>query len=368
MSPGLVRTEEVSRLLARGWPAIARQQFKDSPAHWPKGDGFSRSEIWQVRCHDQTYCLKGMPTGDVTSERLAWVQLLLRYVKQVSPELPLPVAIASGDGLGFMQEAGQFWELTPWLPGMADLAGRADEAMVTQAFQAAAKMHLALEQWGREDGCFAVKPSEGVLLRHERLVKMRSGGIFDLAAALGTAQKRGMRAEILWGCEQVLSAYWDLHERAFARLEVARHLAVPIFPAVRDLRAEHFLFSKSEAGEKLTGVVDFGAMRLDSVMLDLSRLMTTLVPASEELRAVGLKAYREVRELTNEEADLLPALVEGAALHNGLQWVIWLLQEGKVFEDWGAVSRRLQQVVESLQVQRNTLPGEPKLSPGGIWI
>lgn len=355
-------------LLAKRWPEIARAQLAGSPTAWAKVDGFSGSEIWQVQCQGATYCLKGIPTADVTPERLAWVQMLLRYAKQLSPELPLPVAIATGEGLGVVQEAGKFWELTPWLAGRAELAGRADERLVKTAFQALAKLHLAMEQWARHDGCYEVKPSAGVLLRHERLVKMRSGGIFDLAAALGSALKRGMRPDISGSCEQILAAYWDFQERIFARLEVAQQLAVPIFPAVRDVRAEHFLFSKSEVGEELTGIVDFGAMRLDSVMLDLSRLMTTLLPAKEELRVVGLKAYREVRELTNAEADLLPALVEGAALHNGLQWLIWLLQEGMMFEDWGAVSRRLQQVVEALQVQRNALPGEPKLSPGGIWI
>jgi len=368
MGQSAVNAEHVAGLLARWWPEIARGQVAGSLSAWAKSDGFSRSEIWQVRCQGAAYCLKGIPTEDVTPERLGWVQMLLRFAKQVSHELPVPVAIGTTDGLGLAREAGRYWELTPWMVGTAELAGQADEELVKMAFQATAKLHLALEQWARQDGCYGVKPSEGVLLRHERLAKMHSGGIFDLAAALGSALKRGMRPDISGSCEQVLAAYWDLQERVFARLEVARHLAVPIFPAVRDLRAEHFLFAKVEAGAQLTGIVDFGAMRLDSATLDLSRLMTTLLPAKEELQAVGLKAYQEVRELTSAEVDLLPALVEGAMLHNGLQWLIWLLQEGMAFEDWDAVSRRLQQVVESLQVQRNALPGEPKLSPGGIWI
>lgn len=369
MGPSAVNAENVAGLLAKGWSGIARAQLAGSPTAWAKVDGFSGSEIWQVQCQGATYCLKGIPTADATPERLAWVQMLLRYAKEMSPELPLPVAIGTGDGLGLtQQEAGRFWELTPWLAGRAELAGRADEGLVKLAFQALAKLHLAMEQWAQNDGCYEVKPSAGVSLRHERLVKMRSGGIFDLAAALGSALKRGLRPDISGSCEQILAAYWDLQERIFARLEVAQQLAVPIFPVVRDVRAEHFLFSNSEAGEQLTGIVDFGAMRLDSVTLDLSRLMTTLLPAKEELRLAGLKAYREVRELKSAEADLLPALVEGAALHNGLQWLIWLLQERMAFGDWDAVSRRLQQVVESLQAQRHTLPGEPKLSPGGIWI
>lgn len=368
MAKDMISSAEVAEILANHWPGTAGLSSVGAPERLVKTDGFSRSQIWRVPAPQQAFCLRGVLQEDVPRERLAWLQVLLQYAKQHSPNLPLPLPISARDGSGIVAAQGQFWELTPWFSGWPALASAANANDVKVAFQATAHLHLAFAEWAKADGTFDLQKSPGAQLRHDRLAQLKAGGIFDLAALMGAAQKRGLDASLLQACEAILSHFWTLQDRLLMRLEVARNLTVPIQPAVRDLRAEHFLFASSENGQgsTLSGILDFGATRLDSVMLDLSRLLTTLHPNSAELQKVGLDAYREVRPLSPPEEDLLPALVESAPLHNGLQWLIWLFQERMSFEDGRAVVRRMQQIATALQIQAQMPTGGLQISPGGI--
>lgn len=359
---------EVNEILSRHWPLIASSQTATSPLPWQKTDGFSGSKIWQVQTAQQNYCLKAVPQSDVPRERLVLVQTILDFAKRRQNTLPLPMPIPTKEGEGLTWEHAHYWELVPWMPGKALLASKADAATVTIAFQATARLHLATAQWAQIDGTYAVEKSPGVILRQERLAQLKNGGIFDLVAAMGLAQKQGFNIALIKASEAILSHFWNLHEGLLSRLEVAKNLLVPTQPAVRDLRAEHFLFSPTEDGSTqwLSGMLDFGALRMDSVMLDVARLSTTLQPADLELQKIGLQAYREVRPLSPAEEDLLPALIESAPLHNGLQWLIWIFQERMRFEDWSAVLRRMQQIATHLDWQAKQATQQLNVSPGGI--
>ena len=64
-----------------------------------------------------------------------------------------------------------------------------------------------------------------------------------------------------------------------------------LHPCIRDLRGEHVLY----VGEHVTGIVDYGAMDIDSPALDLARLLGDLVGENEQLMGVGLDKYRQFR-------------------------------------------------------------------------
>jgi homoserine kinase type II len=113
---------------------------------------------------------------------------------------------------------------------------------------------------------------------------------------------------------------------------------------LRDARPDHFLFE----GERVTGLIDFGAMDLDTVACDLARLLTEWLGRDRELRAEALDAYGSVRVLDTTEIALIDAFETSSALLAAAHWVRWHFVEGRVFEDGEAVVRGLTRGLERL--------------------
>src|SRR5205085_7730253 len=70
-------------------------------------------------------------------------------------------------------------------------------------------------------------------------------------------------------------------------LAVAPQLALQ--PAIRDVHHEHVLFT----GDQVTGLIDFGALRIDTPLTDVARLVGSLVGDDAEARRIALDAYAE---------------------------------------------------------------------------
>jgi homoserine kinase type II len=116
----------------------------------------------------------------------------------------------------------------------------------------------------------------------------------------------------------------------------------PLQPCLCDVWHDHILFE----GERLTGLVDYGALKADAVVVDVARLLGSLVADDGASWELGLKAYRAVGPFSAEEEDLAHDLdVTGTAL--GLaNWLRWVYREGRVFDDRREAARRLGQLVE----------------------
>src|SRR6185437_2387218 len=109
-------------------------------------------------------------------------------------------------------------------------------------------------------------------------------------------------------------------------------------PCLRDVRPDHLLFT----GERLTGLVDYGAMGVDTVAVDLARLMAEWLGRDRALRAGALDAYASVRPIDAAETALIDAFERSSALLGGGHWVRWHFLEGREFEDPSAVVRGLE--------------------------
>ena len=68
-------------------------------------------------------------------------------------------------------------------------------------------------------------------------------------------------------------------------------------PCLRDARPEHFLFE----GDRLSGLVDFGAMGVDCVAGDLARLIGEWLDGDPAARGEALAAYERIRPLEPAE-------------------------------------------------------------------
>jgi Ser/Thr protein kinase RdoA (MazF antagonist) len=112
----------------------------------------------------------------------------------------------------------------------------------------------------------------------------------------------------------------------------------PLQPCLCDVWHDHVLFD----GDRLTGLIDYGAMKIDHPAVDLARLLGSLVEDDPEGWSVGLAAYREVRPLSADEEELAHALDLSGTIAGASVWLRWLYHEGKEFEDRAAAGRRLE--------------------------
>jgi len=88
----------------------------------------------------------------------------------------------------------------------------------------------------------------------------------------------------------------------------------------------------------VTGLVDFGAMAVDTVAADLARLLADWVGTDRSTRAEALAAYAAVRPLDAVELALIDPFEDATALLGAGHWIRWHFLEGRAFTDPGAVA------------------------------
>ena len=106
-------------------------------------------------------------------------------------------------------------------------------------------------------------------------------------------------------------------------------------PCFRDARPDHFLFE----GDRVSGLVDFGAMGIDCVAGDLARLIGEWLDSDPSARSEALAAYERVRSLDIAEAALIGVFESSSALLIGEHWIRWHYVEGRHFDDPRAVTQ-----------------------------
>jgi homoserine kinase type II len=111
---------------------------------------------------------------------------------------------------------------------------------------------------------------------------------------------------------------------------------------------DHVLFE----GEIVSGLVDYGSVKRDHVSVDLARLLGSLLGECRSLSSFGLAqsglweealmAYREVHPLSDGALELVQVLDRTGTVLGLTNWLRWLYREGRTFDDYTAVARRME--------------------------
>lgn len=118
----------------------------------------------------------------------------------------------------------------------------------------------------------------------------------------------------------------------------------PVQPVIRDVWHDHLLFTDND----LTGLVDFGAMQIDNVALDLSRVLGSLVSNQPDRWRFAIETYSNTRQLSPREIEFVFVLDQSSAFLGGLNWLKWVLLEGRSFESEEHVEKRIQHLIGRL--------------------
>ncbi len=312
-------------VLAR-YPSLLRPSH---PIALGNRGGFSGARLWRADSAAGPLCLRAWPANE-TAEQLAFRHALMMAARK---ELPfVPTLFATSDGATALTHEGRFWELQEWLPGRADFHASPTSARLAAACRALASLHLC---WGQAGASFG--PLPGVQRRLD-------------SARLGDRRlPAGWRGRVSPTCAALVERACPLLDAHLPQmpLRLQRWAAAtgPLQPCLCDVWHDHLLFE----GDRLTGLIDYGAVKLDTVAVDLARMLGSLGGDDEPTWQAGLRAYREVRPLSQEDEDLARELDKTGVAIGLLNWVRWLAVEARPFEDEGAVYRRFGELLERVE-------------------
>jgi len=179
------------------------------------------------------------------------------------------------------------------------------------------------------------------ILDRRRQYEAYRGGVADM--------ERAIRSPLGNEIDAIASRLLPLVRFGLERSTVWRELETPIHlplqPAIRDIYHDHVLF----AGDEVTGIVDFGAMRIDTPLTDVARLVGSLVGDDREARQFAFDAYSELRPLSESDRRMIDLLDESGVILGGLNWLKWLYVERRDMGPSEPIVGRLIKIAERLE-------------------
>ena len=311
----------------------------------PATPGFSGARVFRVEINEMAFCVRQWPTG-MPRERLLAIHGLLRHISGHA-DVPIPVPIPSADGGSVAAFDGQLWQVEPWLPGEADFDQHPTDARLRAAMMGLANWHRAAAQYEPPH-----RDTDWLLPCHEDrspTVSARLRGLVQWRTELNKAERRLMLEpdDRFRHLGQKLTIHFRRLADSIGRdLQQVESLRVRQQPCIRDLWHDHLLF----CNDQLTGIIDFGAVKTDTVACDLSRLLGSLFGNDASAWQRALDAYEQTRPLTTAEHQLLQPLNRSGIVLSGMTWLQRRAENQISREQLPRVIERLQRIVGQLEL------------------
>lgn len=334
--------------------------------------GYSGGRIWKLTSKsdgEQGYCLKQWPTTNGNTEQLSRQQnqLLLVYkLLKSAAESPLqlcelPTPWVSKHGVPWTITDGQVTELQPWLRGRPTFWESPTDDKLIDACRTLAEFHKATESFdigevseaNREKTfnssrlpptCLPSKsfPQTGAppgIDRRIQFIDELNSGLRNRIGQLAARQNPlGQLATNL------LQNFDRLHANLRFELSTVKERSFQLQYCIRDIWHDHLFF----VGDKVSGIVDFGAVAKDNIAADLSRMLGSLIGNETSKWEIGLQEYSSIRELSEAEMQLISAYDRSTTMLAGMNWLKWILLEKRTFESLEPIEKRIQRLLNRL--------------------
>jgi hypothetical protein len=209
--------------------------------------GFSGSQLWRGdRLGVPQFALKCW-LAEYPASRLKQVH---RWMEAASALPLVPKVMTTSKGETVVESGNRVWDVTTWMPGKVD--NSPNEAKLLAACDAVQLLHRI---WKPHRTSTEVCPA---VLRRWKLFEECESNILRDHLSLAKA------ALVPW----------------LTRL-------VPVQPCLCDVHREHVLFT----GDEVSGIIDYGAMKIDHPAVDAARLLGDLVPDDLPLYRLGLGRF-----------------------------------------------------------------------------
>jgi Ser/Thr protein kinase RdoA (MazF antagonist) len=297
--------------------------------------GFSGARVWSVRTETDAFSLKAWPPGDPSPDRLRWVHHLMRLARNQGL-LFVPALWETRDRSTAVHHAGRLWELTAWMPGAANFHDGPTAAKLRAACAAVAHLHHV---WAHVEPLAG--PCPAVRRRYERAREWLQWIKDGWQPPLQHSRAPELRTWSARACTLLPAGV--SHVLRVLQPWIDRRL--PLQPCLCDVWHDHVLFT----GNEVTGLIDYGALKIDHVAVDLARLLGSMVADDAAMRDMGLRAYTRLRPLSAEEQELVDDLDRTGTIIGMSNWLKWLYRDRKRFDDYRAVAARLADLVQRVE-------------------
>jgi homoserine kinase type II len=305
-------------VLARYPDAVARLAWVRLGA----AGGFSGATVWRGEFQGQpALALKAWPPG-YAATRLVDVHAKMQAARSAGLDF-VPAVVAARAGETVVEHAGRAWDVVAWRPGGADFHASPGGAKLSAACAALAALHRA---WQPAVPCLA--PCPAVARRLTVFADFLHHGIATDAVA-GPLLRRAVSLLPARVAEVVAAL------RPWAGRPVA------VLPCLCDVWHDHVLFD----GDRVTGVIDYGALKLDHPATDLARLLGDLVDGDPARVRFALAAYHAAGAPAPVDAELVHLLDRSGVVGGALHWAR-RASAGEVLT--GAAARRFERLVARL--------------------
>jgi Ser/Thr protein kinase RdoA (MazF antagonist) len=296
--------------------------------------GLSESIIWKCTTPNGLACLRAWATNHPNLERLAQIHQAMKELSDAGLSMT-PKLFGTSRGQSFAADGGRFWELTTWLPGQADYLTKPSDAKLLASLSTLAAIH---DVWARS----ARKASSPTL--HDRRTRLADclGKLAEIETRFPYIASSNFEQGL---CSETCAALRQHGPRLAAELAQLDEGAT-VHCVLRDIWSDHVLFTD----ETVTGVIDFGALRIDEPTTDLVRLLSSLEPLNASKQELGLAAYESLRKMKIDR-NRFGVLRQVAMLLAAFQWMQWLVIERREFgTSRDALLHRWQQFIFCTQV------------------
>ncbi len=306
--------------------------------------GFSGASLWRVESSAGAFCLRAWP-AQVSAARLEKLHHLMTLAR--GRGLPfVPLLIPANHGRTWIEHAGRLWELTQWLPGRADFHEHPSRERLASACAALAQLHCVWQAVISHASCTRCPAIERRLEAVESWLRLLRSG-WTLHSPADQTDSVYPVARRAW----CVLPHWV--ERVRPSLAWFSDSSWEVQPCLCDPWHDNLLFD----GEQLSGLVDYGSVKLDHIAVDLARLLGSLAEDDADGWRLGLEAYRAVRPLSPPEEQLARVLDWTGTVLGVVQWLRWLYEERRVFADRTKAAVRFDILVRRIERWEATASG-----------
>lgn len=343
----------------------------------PMPPGLSGARVF--RCSgEETLVLRCWPDG-TTEQRVNEIHAVVSAVASTFDLLPKYQPIDPQGASLTIDASGRIWELATWMPGQP-LAETAPLHLIGKGAAAIAQLHHVMGRLGRWQ-----QPAPAIAQRLQRVAWLNQQLPGCLATDLQDRVHPSVAAPVVRACRLLQQRWPTTAPRLTEALTPLANQRLPLQYVIRDIHREHMLYS----AEKVVGIIDFDALRVDTVAVDLARWATSFsqfrdspVQTIDRIVAdyrceASLSSQSAPRQLDAPSAadrtfgipeigigqSVLPELdapefrtlvltiAETSLWISLANWVVWLVGESRQFADLQLVSQRLDRLIESVDGQ-----------------
>jgi Ser/Thr protein kinase RdoA (MazF antagonist) len=315
-------------------------------------NGFSGTLLWRVTVNrpaavtpaddrQLSYIVRRLPPA-TTAARMAEIYHVVSHVAENGcPFVPVPLRTTAG--ACSIQAEGHLWQVEPEIMGIANFAQHASLPRIKSAMRALAHWHIA----ARSLIPHPPDAAPGIKLRQARCGALDQQGLLPRIQAVPCDEVAPQLARFV---APLLHEYQSQREALIHALAVAANLEVPVQICVRDIHQDHLLFADATS-DRVVGMVDYDAVRLDCVAADLSRLLRSLLSGNVADWQEAIDCYEQIRPLSEAERSLLAVYDQANCLLSGISWLEWIFLDRRQF-DLNRVESRLDSIVSTLADRR----------------